>query len=277
MAMAYNVDEEIRVVRNGQAIEAQFPIPPGRGRLRPELPLAASSTTRPRANALLDQFGYKKGADGWRTLPDGKPLAHPLRVAPRLARPPAGRVVEEGVRRHRHPDGGAEGQVPGVAEAREAMQADDAHGVVDRRLSRTPTTSCSSSTARTSSRATMRCANIPEYDRLYEQSLRMPDSPERNRLYHEMAKVIETMRRGGSTSAATATCWCSRGCWDTRSIRSCTPSGSTSTLRGRKDGGTGTRIATGWRGRGTAVRFDSGGYDRADRRSTMRAGDPRSA
>ena len=36
------------------------------------------------------------------------------------------------------------------------------------------------------------CANIPEYDKLYEQSIRMPDSPERNKLYHEMAKVIET-------------------------------------------------------------------------------------
>ena len=35
------------------------------------------------------------------------------------------------------------------------------------------------------------CASIPEYDKLYEQSLKMPDSPERNRLYREMAKVIE--------------------------------------------------------------------------------------
>jgi ABC-type transport system substrate-binding protein len=26
------------------------------------------------ANKLLDRYGYKKGADGWRTLPDGKPL-----------------------------------------------------------------------------------------------------------------------------------------------------------------------------------------------------------
>jgi ABC-type transport system substrate-binding protein len=26
------------------------------------------------ANKLLDRFGYKKGADGWRTQPDGKPL-----------------------------------------------------------------------------------------------------------------------------------------------------------------------------------------------------------
>ena len=31
------------------------------------------------ANKLLDYFGYKKGKDGWRTLPDGKPLADPAR------------------------------------------------------------------------------------------------------------------------------------------------------------------------------------------------------
>jgi ABC-type oligopeptide transport system substrate-binding subunit len=35
------------------------------------------------------------------------------------------------------------------------------------------------------------CAKIPEYDRLYEQSIRMPDSPERNKLYHEMTRIIE--------------------------------------------------------------------------------------
>ena len=35
------------------------------------------------------------------------------------------------------------------------------------------------------------CAKIPEYDKLYEQSIRMPDSPERDRLYHEMARIIE--------------------------------------------------------------------------------------
>ena len=35
------------------------------------------------------------------------------------------------------------------------------------------------------------CANIPDYDKLYEQSIRIPDSPERNRLYHEMARIIE--------------------------------------------------------------------------------------
>jgi ABC-type transport system substrate-binding protein len=31
---------------------------------------------------------------------------------------------------------------------------------------------------------------LPEYDRLYEKSLRVPDGPERNRLYREMTRLI---------------------------------------------------------------------------------------
>jgi ABC-type transport system substrate-binding protein len=73
IAMAHNVDEEIRLVWNGQAERLQYPVPPGvvghdpayRSLLQYDPALA---------NKLLDRYGYKKGADGWRTLPDGKPL-----------------------------------------------------------------------------------------------------------------------------------------------------------------------------------------------------------
>lgn len=73
IAMAHNLDEEIRIALNGQAERVEYPIPPGvvghdphyRSLLQYDPALA---------NRLLDRFGYKKGADGWRTLPDGKPL-----------------------------------------------------------------------------------------------------------------------------------------------------------------------------------------------------------
>jgi ABC-type transport system substrate-binding protein len=71
--MAYNLDEEINVIRKGAAVAVQMPIPAGVvghdpgyrsiNQYDPEL-----------ANKLLDRFGYKRGADGYRTLPDGKPL-----------------------------------------------------------------------------------------------------------------------------------------------------------------------------------------------------------
>ena len=54
------------------------------------------------ANKLLDHFGYKKGADGYRTLPDGKPLVIRLRDRDVGDRPRVQRAVEEVDGRDRH-------------------------------------------------------------------------------------------------------------------------------------------------------------------------------
>jgi ABC-type transport system substrate-binding protein len=35
------------------------------------------------------------------------------------------------------------------------------------------------------------CVSIPEYDRLYEQSQKLPAGPERDLLYHKMARIME--------------------------------------------------------------------------------------
>src|SRR4029453_537315 len=80
IAMAYNVGDEIRVLRKGQAIPATQVIPPGLighdpGRRRLVYDPAA-------AQALLDRFGYKRGADGFRTRPDGAPLVLKLGSPP---------------------------------------------------------------------------------------------------------------------------------------------------------------------------------------------------
>jgi ABC-type transport system substrate-binding protein len=71
--LGYDVDEEIRVVRKGQAIRAQqmvSPVIPGH-----DTDYRSIVRFSPlQANALLDQFGYKKDARGYRSHPDGKPL-----------------------------------------------------------------------------------------------------------------------------------------------------------------------------------------------------------
>jgi ABC-type transport system substrate-binding protein len=76
--MAYNIDDEIRVVRRYQAVPLQMPIPPGVIGYDPTF-RAVDRYDPPLANKLLDHFGYAKGRDGYRTLPDGKPLT--LRLA----------------------------------------------------------------------------------------------------------------------------------------------------------------------------------------------------
>ena len=72
--MAYNIDAEIKVARSGLAMHNADAGPPGvvghDRRYRSINPVRSRIT----ANKLLDEFGYKVGADGWRTLPDGKPL-----------------------------------------------------------------------------------------------------------------------------------------------------------------------------------------------------------
>ncbi|NEX61700.1 ABC transporter substrate-binding protein [Noviherbaspirillum galbum] len=73
IAMSYNVNDEIFRVRQGQAIKAQSQIVPGTVGYDPNY--RSSIAYDPElANKLLDRFGYKKGDDGWRTAPDGKPL-----------------------------------------------------------------------------------------------------------------------------------------------------------------------------------------------------------
>jgi ABC-type transport system substrate-binding protein len=189
MAMAYPVAEEIKVIRNGQAIEARYPIPPGvvghhatwKGGIVHD-PAAA--------NALLDKFGYKKGADGFRTQPDGKPL-----VVRYSSRPDTlGRQQDElmkkaldsiGVRVEIHKD-----KFPELLKAEKQCKlmsrtaswiADYPDGDNFMQLLYGPNTFQSNNA----------CAKIPEYDKLYEQSVRVPPGPERDKLYQEMARIIE--------------------------------------------------------------------------------------
>ena len=75
IAMAVNVDEEIRVVRRGQAIPAQSIVAPGLYGYDPAFRSEMSTFDRARAKALLDLYGYTdRNGDGWREQPDGSPL-----------------------------------------------------------------------------------------------------------------------------------------------------------------------------------------------------------
>jgi oligopeptide transport system substrate-binding protein len=71
---AYNVQDDIRVIRNGQALPATQPIPPDvEGHVAGYKGLSTYDPAT--ARALLDKFGYKdRDGDGFRELPDGRPL-----------------------------------------------------------------------------------------------------------------------------------------------------------------------------------------------------------
>src|SRR5690606_8963207 len=75
IALAIDVEQEIRLVRRGQAIPAQSTVPPMTFGYDPDFRSEMSEHSLPRAKALLDMYGYvDRNGDGWRDLPDGSPL-----------------------------------------------------------------------------------------------------------------------------------------------------------------------------------------------------------
>ena len=75
LSLAYDVDREIRLARRGQAIRAQGPTVPFTSGYDPAYKSDMSSYDPARARALLDMYGYlDRDGDGYREMPDGKPL-----------------------------------------------------------------------------------------------------------------------------------------------------------------------------------------------------------
>jgi ABC-type transport system substrate-binding protein len=75
ISLATNVENEIRGVRRGQAIPAQSIIAPGGYGYDPAYRSENGEYNVARAKALLDMYGYvDRNGDGWRDMPDGRPL-----------------------------------------------------------------------------------------------------------------------------------------------------------------------------------------------------------
>jgi ABC-type transport system substrate-binding protein len=85
IALAVDVDREIRLVRRGQAIPAQGMVAPETSAYDPSLKSEMSEFNLARAKALLDMHGYvDKNGDGWREQPDGSPLLLEYSTSPDL-------------------------------------------------------------------------------------------------------------------------------------------------------------------------------------------------
>jgi ABC-type transport system substrate-binding protein len=75
ISLAYDVYEEIRMIRNGRAVPAQSAITPHTTGYDPQFKTEMSDYDPARARALLDTFGFvDRNGDGWRERPDGSPL-----------------------------------------------------------------------------------------------------------------------------------------------------------------------------------------------------------
>lgn len=190
IAMAYKVDDQIRIIRKGQAVRAQYPIPPGVAGHDPQYRSAIPYDPRA-ANALLDRFGYRKGADGYRAQPDGRPLVVRYSSTPSERDRQFDELMKRsldsiGVRLEIHKDRFPE-LIKLENQCRLMMRtsawiADYPDGDNFMQLLYGPNSGQSNNA----------CYESREYDERYERSRLLPDGPERNRLYREMTRLMET-------------------------------------------------------------------------------------
>ncbi|TMG92055.1 MAG: heme-binding protein [Betaproteobacteria bacterium] len=187
IAMAYKTGDRIRVLRKGQAVRAEHPIPPGVAGYDPNYVNSIPYDPRT-ANALLDRFGYKKGADGYRRMPDGKPLVIRFSSTERdrpydelMQRSLDSIAIRMEIHKDRFPELLKLERRCRIMMRNAAWIADYADGDNFMQLLYGPNTQQSNNA----------CYQSPEFDKLYEKSRTLPDGPERNKLYWAMARRME--------------------------------------------------------------------------------------
>ena len=189
VALAINRDEEIEIIRKGNAVRAEFLIPPGVAGHKADF---ASNVVYnpPLANALLDRFGYKKGADGFRNTPDGKSFEYKYTSRPIAVEREFDELYKKnmdaiGIRyeaeKEKFADSLKREKRCQIASRGAAWIADypDGDNFVQLLYSKNI------------GEQNNACYNSKAYDTLYEQSILLPDGPERDKVYFEMQKQFE--------------------------------------------------------------------------------------
>ena len=188
IALGYNGPEDISLLKKGLAIPAQSPLPPNVLGYDPNYRSPISYNPK-LAKALLDRFGYKVGKDGFRTLPNGQPLALLMHSEPTMV----GRLRDElwrknlnalGIRVSFKTDKKTEiikaSRLGKVQMFETNWVADFPDGENFYQLLYGPN----------SGRANYARFNLPEYNIRYEKATQLSDGPERNAIYREMNQLI---------------------------------------------------------------------------------------
>ncbi len=189
IALAYNVGEEISVIRTGGAIRAMSPIPPGVAGYDPGFRLAEAEFNPSRAKALLDEYGYAdRDGDGYRETPNGKPLVVEIANQPDQLSSQYGALWKKNMdaigikvefRIAKWPDLNKAAKAGKLAMWQLAWGADypDAENFFQSLYGKNDELNYA------------RFRNA-KFDALYEQARKLPPSDERNKLYGEMKRII---------------------------------------------------------------------------------------
>ena len=189
IGMGFNTDEFISVLFHGRAVPAQGPIPPDIAGYDPSHKTQAQIYDPAAARALLDRFGYKvRPGEAYRGLPDGKPLVIEFWSTPTSR----DRQIDElwkknmdalGIRmafkKDQLPELRKMARAGKIQMRRDGWNADYPDADNYMQLLYGPNIGQANDSR----------FNLPEFNQLYEQSQRLPDSPERTKLFDRMTDL----------------------------------------------------------------------------------------
>jgi len=200
--MGFDVDEEIRVIRKGQAVKAQQMVSPVIAGHDPNYKSLVKFSPLS-ANALLDEFGYKKDAKGYRTLPDGKPLVFTIysstssvdRERDELWKKSMDRIgIRLKVKKDKFPEMLKQGKQCAIPSwALGWTRSSEAEFVMKLLYSKTI------------GQNNYACFENAEYDANFEKLKRLPDGPERTKVLHNLYRLMEVNGVLGLSSTGIAT------------------------------------------------------------------------
>jgi ABC-type transport system substrate-binding protein len=189
IALSINTQVEIAIVRNNQGLQAQSIIPPGIAGYDPDFRNPFGEYNPARAKALLDLFGYlDRDGDGYRELPDGRPLVVEYASQPTLAARRMDELIqrslqEVGIRitlkKEKVPELRKLSKQGKLQMRSDGWQADYPDAENFFQLLYGPN----------AGQANYSRFRLAQFDRMYENTAAMPDSAERNALYRQMSNL----------------------------------------------------------------------------------------
>ena len=189
IAMSYNVDEDIRVLRQGQGTPATQVVPPGVTGHNPNFSGQAKFDPAG-AKALLDKFGYvDRDKDGWRDLPDGRPLVLHIAMTPAALDRQRSELWQRNLTAVGVRVEFSNQKFPDLIKMALAGQL-QAWGLAN--ISATPDgyQFLGLLYGGFAGLSNLSRFKQPDYDRLYDQSRSLPDSPARTKLFGEMTQIV---------------------------------------------------------------------------------------
>jgi ABC-type transport system substrate-binding protein len=189
IALSYDSDEDINLLKKGFAIRAESPLPPNVLGYDPAY-RSPVRYNKELAKALLERHGYRqRDPDGFRRAPDGRPLTLAMHSEATVA----GRLREELWRKNLNAIG-----------LRVVFRTDKKTEII--KASRLGKVQMFESNwiadfpdgdnfyqllyGPNSGRANYARFNLPAYNQRYEQARALPDSPARQKLYTEMNNIL---------------------------------------------------------------------------------------